>query len=300
MATLSVALRALGIGLSAAVAGACDHKDPDTGGEQGSGATCGFSDQLILSATTDWASDGVPDERTDNAYDNADNLILESRDADLDGECDSTTARTWDDSAHLLTETNDDDADGVAEAVLTNLWSGDNLVIQRVDDDEQGYVETYTYEGDLLAYKEKDIADDGVVEAVWMYAYDDFGRLDTEEFDEGNDGIVDERTVWTYGEGDRPETATTTDEDGWSIVVEYEWDGDLLGRVTTEYDNGWYEWDIYTYDYDDNLVEDYHSDSRDDSTTWKYVWTYLHGRVDTFTEIWDSGTDLVTYDWGCP
>lgn len=263
----------------------------------GDAAVCDSGEERVLYETLDWYSDGV-DQRSDYVYDAEGNRARSSFDADLDNQPDAAAAWTWDRAGHLLTEVTDEDADGVAESVLTNTWRDDLLQLQYVADSGGDLVDRYTYEGDRLVSRQEDLVNDGTIDNAWTYTYNAEGELEAEEVDWGNDGAVDERTDWTYGSNGDAERSVTTYASS-DVVVDREWEDGLLVTETTDY-SGWQETEVYTYQFDGDPLTQTHSSTADDGAHWRYEWEYLDGQVQTKTWYGDSGTDVVTYSWGCP
>jgi hypothetical protein len=175
----------------------------------------------------DRGNDGTVDTVNLYSYDDNGNMLSFETDDTNDGDIDFGFYITRDSRGYPLTESYDNEGDGVMDWVTTYTHNGDGAVstAEEVRDgsvtsvtvfhyDDDGFIESadvddggdgtvdkvrlYTVDGDGNVTRiEDDSGVDGDVDSVETRMYEE-GVLVLQVIDNGNDGMVDVRIVWTF------------------------------------------------------------------------------------------------------
>ncbi len=185
-------------------------------------------------------------------------------DYDEDGTVDRTSIRsfTYDANGNLITESRDggelSDADGTPDAIDTYTYDkqGNQLTLSKDynGDGTADYIENFAYDdnGHLLNITSDFYRSDGtVITNFATTSYDAEGNLDRKSFDFGNDGTIDDIESYTYDDNGNVLSLYQGNNDG-SINPLYTYTYDEKGNQLTEsYDDGGFFYTI-TFTYDDN------------------------------------------------
>jgi len=162
-------------------------------------------DSNVIGQETDFHADGRFDERLIYRYDTSGRRILYEADNDADGIVDCRHVFAYDEQGNQILFERDDNADGVLERRNTSDYDTDgNLLMTEWDDGGDGSIEgrrewTYDTSGRELTFtRDEDLSDDSP-DYSSARTYDESGNELTFEVDSDGDGVIDERTVSTYG-----------------------------------------------------------------------------------------------------
>ena len=227
----------------------------------------------------------------------------------------------------------DDLADGTVDSQSVNEYDGEDLVRVVTDrgvDGTPDEIRTYEYDAEgRLTYLDRDYDGDGTVDERGRYTYGvtEEGH-DWLEWDDSDDGTVEERRVW-WREDDREimearggdgtfrwRTTTTFDEDGLEVSWQNDFDDDGTADVRSafEHEDGRISAELHDYDADGavDAVTRYEYDgdgnmilaSEDeglDGPEWFLTWTY-DDRGNVLTHEVGPEADpraRTTYDYSC-
>lgn len=214
--------------------------------------------------------DGLPDFSARYQYSSLGLVSVYETDSGANGTYDTRYEYTYDASGALVAYTMDSGLDGV-EYSVTYVRDGDgDLVAVAVDSDNDGDTDqaiTLTYDDDKRLQREEfDDGDDGSIDDLYTHAWSDNGDgtwTDARSLDFGNDGEVNMLTH------------TITDAEDRMLELWMDQDGDAL----------WEQYEAYTYtdagSIDTRIVA-FLDDAGEEFDT-SYSWKYLHdewGRTD--------------------
>ncbi|MDP8106031.1 hypothetical protein QJU39_10085 [Pasteurella atlantica] len=192
-----------------------------------------YNDDNTVKVAVDTYNDGKVDSVTIETYDSNGNIIKNEYDRDNDGVFEASDTRIYDDKNHLIVINHDTNNDGTTDSIDSreydkvcnlskqvldrNADGQDDYIILR-EFDEKGWTTKTSYDtnGDgtiekSMTYERMplkghslkqfvDKGDDGSIDQINTFEYDDFGQVIKREYDYTNDGVVD-ATFWdTYNE----------------------------------------------------------------------------------------------------
>lgn len=205
----------------------------------------------------------------------------------------------------------DEDGDGATDRIEVGEPTDHVWDWLAVDDDGDGRFDVrtrYTNASGVPTHSEIDEGDDGTVDVVGAFAYDERWRLVVEQRDRGADGSVDEwwQTTWTGEASVTVHAMESGDNEQWRAVYD---DGRLVLYAWDDLDAD----DAFerTYTWSDGLL------TREDVIEWQDaelaytgVIAYGHdaaGRLTSKVEAYDSADDGVVdlavrsaWTWSCP
>jgi hypothetical protein len=260
-------------------------------------------------------------------------------DEGIDGVVDVSWLYFHDAKGRDLRHEGDEDSDGLAEQTIEFEWTdfdqlaaesrrrgreltysetrtyddAENVVAWGIDGDGAGSAPTfsinYAYQADQLATEDHDNETDGEIDLRRTYAYDDQGRIQTVEDDDGPplDGNVDVRFFYAYEEGGQSATVEFDSPIGGETedIETYTYDsaGREVSYVLDRGKDGFAEQRMTrTYDSEGRLIElvwDLDGDDDDPARVLTELHTYEGDRE---VEVRSTGLYelLVTYSYECP
>lgn len=192
--------------------------------------------QLLTACGNKEASTEGKDEAANQAADTAQYSIVRENHLDADGNIINIIDSKYD--ADGVLRRIEEHYPGASESHRWALYEYDELgrltiVRSEIDSDFSGYTTRFEYEGDSNRVSKKTMFGE-----IWNYAYDEAGRMIREEYEQDSKAHPD------YG-----------------YIYEYEWDGDLLVKMTVykptklNSSTGYY---FYPKDDSGNKKEEYH------------------------------------------
>ncbi len=265
--------------------------------------------------TFDSARDGTIDSVTLYVYDPATlDLTRVEDDYDVDGEVDAITDYAWDSGGRITLTAYDLNGDGDPEIIETSEYDADGLYTRYTfDDGYLSYVYTYVNEGGLRRHIDVDVSNDGTIDTVYDYTYDDLGRRTGFEGDTGLDGTIDYIATYAYADATGPDHTVTYDQDGDGTAelletFRYDADGYVAFRETDDRDEDTLEVAEYTYTADADVSTWFSEFTASAVVQYEHVTTYAYlapgmrsssVRVYAYS-LYGEADDEWAYTWACP
>jgi YD repeat-containing protein len=247
--------------------------------------------------TRDDGDDGTNEMRYERSFDDEARLVQTLVDQSADGSWDFASRRTFPTPGEkdvIETEHRPVDAEASYRS-FTDFDATGNPVFRGQDYQNDGVYDassrtTHAIEDGRVVKSEVDVSDDGSIDEIQVFTYDDQGRLLTTSIDYGADGLVDFKSARTWAaDGRSVVTASDMENDGVIDTTEtetYDEAGHLIASVSEGAAEARTEW---SYDANGFLVA-MRSDADGDGT-WDYTSDYTN-------DDWGRPTLLVSADVG--